>query len=446
MRSSGNFWRKYRCPWKCAERVFLTESLIHYFRQIPDYRCDREKRHDLAEMLVCITLGFLCGRTTIRRSLKWCENHVEELREHMELKYGIASPSTITRMLCGIDEELALYAFMEWIGEIVDSKNTHIAIDGKALRGATEKTKGEATPMLLNAVETVRGLILAQFPVDAKTNEIAMIPELLKRLDIRGSVITIDAIGTQTAIMEQIHEQEGHFVLTVKKNQPEAYEEIHTFMDQLEEEAGKKGKNETLDSVMQEYLGKYEEISQMEKNRDRNEYRTCQICNDASNLTKTQKEWMHVQSIGRIRQVRIPVEKDRLGNDITPSKEEFLRKGSGRVPVPSAEEGAGKDVQCTALISDLILTAEELGSIKRMHWSIENRLHHVLDDTFREDRSPAKKSRNNLSLIRKYAYNILRLAMYETGLTNVMTEMMDCFCDNAVLREQYVFQGIASLY
>src|SRR5699024_11186292 len=98
------------------------------------------------------------------------------------------------------------------------------------------------------------------------------------------------------------------------------------------------------------------------------------------------------------------------------------------------------------LISDLLLTAEELGSIKRMHWSIENRLHHVLDDTFREDRSPAKKSRNNLSLIRKFVYNILRLAMYETGLTNIMTEMMDCFCDNAALRERYVFQGIASLY
>ena len=127
-------------------------------------------------------------------------------------------------------------------------------------------------------------------------------------------------------------------------------------------------------------------------------------------------------------------------------KEEFLEKGSRRIPAPSAGEGAGKDVQCTALISDLILTAEELGSIKRMHWSIENRLHHVLDDTFREDRSPAKKSRNNLSLIRKYAYNILRLAMYETGLANIMTEMMDCFCDNAALRERYVFQDIASLY
>ena len=364
----------------------------------------------------------------------------------MELKYGIASPSTISRMLSGIDEELALYAFMEWIGEIVDSKNTHLAIDGKALRGAAEKAKGGTTPMLLNVVETVRGLILAQLPVDSKTNEIAVIPELLKLLDIRGSVITIDAIGTQTAIMEQIHEQEGHFVLTVKKNQPEAYEEIHTFMDKLEGEAEKKEKGETPDSVKREYLEKYEEISQMEKNRDRNEYRTCQICNDASNLTKTQKEWMHVQSIGRMKQVRIPIEKDSQGNDVTPTKEEFLRKGSRRVPAPSAEEGMGKDIQCTALISDLILTAEELGNIKRMHWSIENRLHHVLDDTFREDRSPAKKSRNNLSLIRKFAYNILRLAMYETGMTTVMTEMMDCFCDNAALREQYVFQGITSLY
>lgn len=85
------------------------------------------------------------------------------------------------------------------------------------------------------------------------------------------------------------------------------------------------------------------------------------------------------------------------------------------------------------MISDRFLTAEELGGIKRMHWSIENRLHHVLDDTFREDRSPARKSRNNLALIRKYAYNILRLAMLATEKTGIMTEMMDCFCDNAVL-------------
>lgn len=88
--------------------------------------------------------------------------------------------------------------------------------------------------MILNVVETVRRLVLAQLPVDTKTNEITAIPELLKLLDIDGSTITIDAIGTQTAIMEQIREQKGHFVLMVKKNQPEACEEIHAFMDQLD--------------------------------------------------------------------------------------------------------------------------------------------------------------------------------------------------------------------
>ena len=289
-------------------------------------------------------------------------------------------------------------------------------------------------------------MILAQLPIDSKTNEITAIPKLLKLLDISGSTVTIDAIGTQTAIMNQIHEQGGHFVLTVKNNQPEACEEIHAVMDRLEKETAKKKKGERLDPVLRESLKNYEEVSRTEKNRDRYEHRTYQICGDVSWLTKSQEEWNMVKSIGRIKQVRVPVERDKEGNDITPSLEEFLKKGSMRAPVPSAAEGTGKDIQCTAMISDLTLTAEKLGSIKRMHWSIENRLHHVLDDTFREDSSPAKKSRNNLALIRKYAYNILRLSMLEAGMTNIMTEMMDCFCDNAVLREQYVFQGITGLY
>ena len=397
-------------------------------------------------MLVCVTIGFLCGRTTIRRSLNWCRNNLEWLRQYMELKNGIASPPTISRMLGGIDEELALYAFMEWIGEIVDSKNTHLAIDGKALRGAAEKTKNAAAPMILNVVETVRGLVLTQLPIDSKTNEITAAPELLRLLDIRGSTVTLDAIGTQTTIIEQIHEQGGHFVLAVKGNQSEACKEIHELMDKLEMEVSKKKKCGRPEAALQEYLEKYEETSQAEKNRERYEYRTCQVCRDASWLTKSREKWETVRSIGRIRQVRIPVRKDRQGNDVRPSMEEFLKKGSGTEPAPSVKEEAGKGIQYTALISDLILRAEELGRIKRMHWSIENQLHHVLDDTFREDRSPARKSRNNLSLIRKYAYNILRLAIRETGATDIMTEMMDCFCDNAALREQYVFKGIAGLY
>ena len=82
-------------------------------------------------------------------------------------------------MLSGIDEELALYGFMEWIGEIVDTRGKHLAVDGKALRGATEKTKTFKSPMVMNVIETETDLVLAQFPMKDKTCEITEIPTAL---------------------------------------------------------------------------------------------------------------------------------------------------------------------------------------------------------------------------------------------------------------------------
>ena len=87
-----------------------------------------------------------------------------------------------------------------------------------------------------------------------------------------------------------------------------------------------------------------------------------------------------------------------------------------------------------------------MGRIKRDHWAVENSLHHVLDDTFREDRSPAKKSKNNLALIRKFAYNILRIAILSGDCPEIMTEAMDDFSDDPLLRKKYVFNGIDSFY
>ena len=162
-------------------------------------------------MLVCVVVGFLAGRTTIRRSLRWCEKHLKELREYLPLKNGIASPSTACRLLSGIDEELFALEFMEWIGEIMDTKGIHLAVDGKALRAGMEKVKDFRAPMILNAVDAATGLVAAQMPIKNKDCEIKAIPELLKLLDIQGSVVTADAVGTQTQIMEQILSQEGHF-------------------------------------------------------------------------------------------------------------------------------------------------------------------------------------------------------------------------------------------
>lgn len=191
---------------------------------------------------------------------------------------------------------------------------------------------------------------------------------------------------------------------------------------------------------------KYEEISQKERNRDRQEYRWYSVCTECSLLTKTRKEWPFVKTVGLASQIRIPVERDAQGNDITPDIKTFLEKGSRRRPKPAQDEETGKDIQKTGMISDMELTAEETGRIKRRHWAVENRLHHVLDDTFREDRPPAKRSKHNLALIRKFAYNILRIAILSGDCAEIMTEAMDDFSDDPSLRKKYVFSGIASFY
>ena len=424
----------------------MTRPLIEYMRAVPDPRCGRETKHDHAEVLVCLVAGFLAGRTTIRRSLRWCWRHLEELRKYIPLKNGIASPSTACRLLSGIDEELFALQFMEWAGEIAGTKGVHLAIDGKALRAAAEKVKGQRTPMVMNVIEAATGLVMVQFPIQDKDCEITAIPELLKLLDIRESTVTIDAVGTQTQIMRQILDQGGHFVLTVKRNQPQSYEEIMKYFGEMSEDYENMKKYPDLRPRHPEMMEGYEETACHEKNRDRYEHRWCKVCSSVKILTRTQKEWPFLKTVGQIRQVRIPVERDREGNDITPDIKTFLKKGSRRKPKPARGDEAGSDIQDIGIISDRKLSAEEAGQIKRSHWSVENQLHHVLDDTFREDRSPAKKSRNNLALIRKFAYNILRIAMISESCSKIMTEAMDDFCDDLSLTEKYVFSGINSFY
>ncbi|HJD38136.1 MAG TPA: ISAs1 family transposase [Candidatus Blautia ornithocaccae] len=381
-------------------------------KAVPDPRCGRTSKHDHAEVLVCLVTGFLAGRLTIRRSLKWCRKHLEWLRQYLPLKNGVASPSTACRILAGIDEELFALQFTAWIGEIVETRGIHLIIDGKALRAAMEKVKNFRAPMVMNAIDAATGLVLAQLPLQNKECEITVIPELLKVLDIRESTVTIDAIGTQTEIMGQIIRQGGHFVLTVKRNQPQSYEEICL----------------------------------KEKNRDRYEIRRYRVCRYPALLTKTQEEWPFIRTAGEAEQIRIPIERDENGNDITPDEETFRKQGSRRKPKPKKGDGEDSDIQITGIISDRELTAEEMGGYKRAHWAVENKLHHVLDDTFREDRSPAKKSKNNLALLRKFSYNLLRIAMIREKRSDLMTEMMDEFCDDHALIEKYVFRGVKSFY
>lgn len=416
-------------------------------KTVEDPRSPRVKKHELAAVLTCLVAGYVTGHITLRRCLGWCRRHEVWLKKNgLPLPNGIASLSTVSRLLSRLDEELFLFVFIEWIGAIVRTKGVHLAVDGKAIRAAAEKCRGKRAPMMLHVLEAATGLVLAQRPIPDKESEITNIPELLSYLDIQESTITADALNTQTSVMEQIISQGGHFVLMVKRNQPNSYEEIVKQFGELEADRKRREENPAYQTMYPEYNQKYDEVEYAEKNRDRYEYREYRVINDASFVSNTEKKWPFLKSVGYVEQTRILIVRDEKGNDITPSREKFLSEGSPRQPSPGKGDREGDDIQIVGIISDRELSAEEMGKCKRDHWSVENRLHHVLDDTFREDRSPAKKSRNNLALIRKFALNILRLVQIQTGNPAPVSELMDLLCDDQDLLRKYIFAKIESLY
>ena len=242
-------------------------------KAVPDPRCGRTSKHDHAEVLVCLVTGFLAGRLTIRRSLKWCRKHLEWLRQYLPLKNGVASPSTACRILAGIDEELFALQFTAWIGEIVEDKRDPSYHRWESPAGSNGKSKKFPGSDGHECDRCATGLVLAQLPLQNKECEITVIPELLKVLDIRESTVTIDAIGTQTEIMGQIIRQGGHFVLTVKRNQPQSYEEIEKYFRELTEDYGRIREDSGFQPRHPEMMKVYEEICLKEKNRDRYEIR-----------------------------------------------------------------------------------------------------------------------------------------------------------------------------
>lgn len=205
-------------------------------RMVMDPRCGRKPLHDHAEILVCLIAGHLAGRGSIRRCLEWCKSHEGYLKQHMELKNGIASPSTVSRILGNMDEEMFCLAFIEWMTGILVTKGINIAIDGKALRGSTEKIKDRQAPYILNAIDTTTALVIAQLPIMEKENEITAIPKLLELLNIQGSLVTTDAIGTAQPVMDAIREKEADYLLPVKKGNPLTYQETEELFTEMAKE------------------------------------------------------------------------------------------------------------------------------------------------------------------------------------------------------------------
>ena len=425
----------------------MVQGLLFQMKKLNDPRQKGKIRHDLSETLTWLTMAYMASRSTLRRAVNWANRHLDDLRRHMVLKEGIPSLSTLCRILSRIDEEEFVLVLASWTNELLRQNGIHVIIDGKALKAATQRLCNGDTPYILNAIDSASRLVIAQMSIAYKSNEISFIPKLLDLLDLSDNIITIDAIGTQTKIIEKIIAGKGHYLLSVKSNQPSLLEEIKGNIEMVLSAKERKdtGPYSKLGEEINNLVKTHETYETFERNRERREYRKVDVLRGISLSSREEMAYDSIRTCGLLEQMRIPIEKDCQGNDISVDPDTFRKKGSHYHPFIRKGEDFGDDIETIGLITDLDMKAEEMLKYKRCHWRIENSLHYVLDVSFGEDRCPAKKSKGNLSLIRKFAYNYLRISLIKEGIDKAFSERMDDFADDFSLYEKYVLNPIESL-
>ena len=375
-------------------------TLAAIFSTIEDTRDNRGKRHRLLDIFILTVFGLLWGHTDFANmviDLKYQEAYFTEL---LGLENGIPSHDTFSAAFSIINPAEFLECFIQWIVEMTRTKGRQVAIDGKAIRAACEKVYCKKVPMLISALVVDTGICIGQLRVEAKTNEIKGIPDLLRWLDIEGAVVTTDAIGCQKDIVKLLVGKGADFVLPVKDNQSNMHQDIQLEMNtviaeqQLEAAAARKyaAKGIKIATPLTDKLGVHQEV---DKSHSRIERRTYYVWNDASCISK--EEWPEVAGVGMAVRERLVIH----------------RREDGEI---MNEEPA---VETETYIVSRPMTAEEFGCYSRKHWAIENSLHWVLDDALREDRCTARKGHatENLGLMRKIVYNLLKLDQAVQGMS-----------------------------
>ena len=337
------------------------KALLDYVSTVTDSRQEKKVLHKMMDIIMLVFFA------TLAEADDWVEievfgnEHVDFLRNYLELPHGIPSHDTIQRVFAIVPPEF-LENFQKKWNEMLNSDEGSkikrlLAIDGKTQRG--NGNKNQKANHIVSAVDE-KGFCLGQKRVEEKTNEIKAIPELLDCLNIKGTIITTDAMGTQTAIVKKIRRKHADYVLALKANQGNLLEDVKLYFSD------------------REFLENCTYKKKVEKARGKIEKREYWQTEDIAWLSQ-RKEWTGLRSIIMTR------------NTVT-----------GKEGKVSVEE--------RYFISSLPLGIEEIERAVRGHWMVES-YHWHLDVTFREDGNHTleKKSSYNLNIIRKLAINILKL-------------------------------------
>ena len=356
------------------------EKLKELFEEIIDVRDSSGKRHCLSHIMIIAVCGILNKCMDFEDIVDYAKAKKKWFDKYLKLWNGIPSPGTFRNVFRLVKAENFLTIFLEWINIIIEKKTgKQIIIDGKAIRAATEKCTNGNIPYIVSAYLADIGLSIGQIKVGEKSGEATAIPDLIELLDIEGCIITIDAIGTTKKIMDKIKDNKGEFVLALKDNFHDAYGEIKGYYEDALKELDLKGLSKSkLKKENKQYENRDNERFDIYITRDNEHGRKEERIYIKSNNVKwfSSNKWKHVKSV-----------------------------------VMAINNTTVNDNKIRYFVSSIDLPAEELGKIIRKHWQIENNLHWVLDMYFYEDLSRNRKdyALDNLSLLRKICYNIMKL-------------------------------------
>jgi len=349
-------------------------SILDHFADLPDPRREQGRIHRLDEIVFIATCAVLCGADSWEQIADYAHSKLDWLRTFLTLPGGVPSHDTFRRVFCLLDPLAFQQCFYAWITALMQRRGLTpiaadppelrpIAIDGKAQRGSARRTVGRSALHVVSAWAVENRLTLGQVATDAKSNEITAIPELLALLDLKGAVVTIDAMGCQKEIAADIIDGEGQYLLAVKENQPHLYEDIGRAFDEALEH-GEPGVDFT-------------ECQTEEVRGGRRETRTCCVITHPRGI-RDARLWAGLTAIVLVISHR---EVDGVSSD-----------------------------EIRYYIGSAAGTAEDYLRWARGHWGIENALHWVLDVCFREDdqRHWADNSAQNLAWLRKMALCLLK--------------------------------------
>ena len=344
----------------------MVESIRQYFSGLPDPRCRRGRRHPLDELVIIAILAVICCTDNWAEVAQWAYAKRKWLKTFLDLPHGVPSHDTFGRVFAALEPAAFERCFLAWMTALAQVRPGELlAIDGKTLRHSFDRASDKAAIHMISAWSSANGLVFGQLATEAKSNEITAIPKLLELLDIRGAVVSIDAMGCQKEIARQIVTHGGDYLFSLKGNQSTMRDEVAWWLDHA-----------MAGQVREASLDHHEQST---KGHGRLESRQV-WCTEQVDWFADRDQWAGLSSL-----IAVDGQRQWADGRIEKERRYFISSLRG-------------------------IDAKTLGRLIRNHWQVENSLHWSLDVSFNEDASRIRNgyAAENFSRLRRIALNLLK--------------------------------------